>query len=166
MLSFAFEKYRENCPDLCLTIENKYNLSKDSKNYKKRILVRSFSRLETVQAYKEANLFLFPSNIECSPIVLFECMASKTPFLTSDVGNSKEIIKWSNGGLLLPSKINEDGFCKVDIRKSAKMLEELFSNPQKRSIMGESGFKVWLKKYSWEKIAIQYENLYEELIEN
>ncbi len=69
----------------------------------KKLIVKSLNREETVAAYKEADLFLFPSSIECSPIVLFECMASKTPFLTTDVGNAKEIIEWSGGGILLPT---------------------------------------------------------------
>ncbi len=69
----------------------------------KKLLIKSLSRDETIMAYKEADLFLFPSNLECSPIVLFECMASKTPFITTDVGNAQEIIKWSDGGILLPT---------------------------------------------------------------
>jgi glycosyltransferase involved in cell wall biosynthesis len=56
-------------------------------------MITSLSRIETLAAYHQADLFLFPSNIECSPLVLFESIASKTPFLTTDVGNAKEIIE-------------------------------------------------------------------------
>ena len=66
-------------------------------------------RVLTVNAFKQANLFLFPSLIECSPIVLFEAMASSTPFLVSDVGNSKEIVKWTGGGELLPTTVDRYG---------------------------------------------------------
>jgi len=66
----------------------------------KRILVSELPRAETVAAYQAADIFLFPSNLECSPIVLFECMASHTPFLTADVGNAVEIIGWSGSGIL------------------------------------------------------------------
>ncbi len=163
-LSLIFLKYQVNCPDLCLTIEKKNNKSISSKKYNKSIMIRLLNRPETVQAYIEADLFLFPSNIECSPIVLFECMASKTPFLTGDVGNAVEIIKWSNAGLLLPSKKNEDGYCRVDIKKSVTMFEDLCNNPQRRRKMGNNGFIVWKNKYTWEKIAIQYEKLYTDLI--
>ena len=76
---------------------NKHNESTLFKNKNMRILILNIDREETVAFYQTADLFLFPSNIECSPIVLFEAMASKTPFLVTDVGNSKEIISWSEG---------------------------------------------------------------------
>ena len=65
--------------------------------------------METIAAYK-AGYVLFSSNIECSPLVLFECMASKPLFLTTDVGNSAEIVKWSHAGLLLPTVKDANGF--------------------------------------------------------
>jgi glycosyltransferase involved in cell wall biosynthesis len=46
----------------------------------KKVLITQLSRAETVAAYKEADLFLFPSRMECSPIVLFESMASQRSF--------------------------------------------------------------------------------------
>lgn len=133
----------------------------------KKLIIKSLKRRETVAAYKAADLFLFPSNIECSPIVLFECMASRTPFLTSDVGNAKEIIKWSQGGILLPSlKIEKGGNCSVDIEKSVKILEDIYGNEIKRQEMRERGFDAWKEKFSWEKIAKNYESLYWDLVNN
>lgn len=131
----------------------------------KNIIIKELSRQRTVAAYKAANLFLFPSNIECSPIVLFECMASKTPFLVSDVGNSEEIISWSKSGLLLPTKKNKNGYglSYADIKKSAKILENLYRNEKLMVEMRKNGFDMWKEKYSWEKITKQYEKLYKEL---
>lgn len=132
---------------------------------KKKILVNELSRKETVAAYKSADLFLFPSNIECSPIVLFECMASRTPFLTSDVGNSVEIITWSNSGIILPTKkdITGYGLSRVRVVESAKILADLVIDHEMRKKMAESGFKIWIEEYSWEKIALKYENLYNKI---
>ncbi|KKP95276.1 MAG: Glycosyl transferase group 1 [Candidatus Moranbacteria bacterium GW2011_GWD2_36_12] len=134
---------------------------------KKKILVKELSREETVAAYKSADLFLFPSNIECSPIVLFECMASKTPFLTSDVGNSREIAEWSKSGILLPTDRGKDSMVlsRVDIEKSSEMLISLAFDREKRQKMSEVGFIVWKEKYSWEKITRQYEKMYKNLLE-
>ncbi len=98
-------------------------------NGNKKYIITDLTREETVAAYKSANLFLFPSNIECSPIVLFECMASHLPFLTTDVGNSKEIIEWSNGGEILPTNIGKDGYSRADIEPSAKKLDETLGKP-------------------------------------
>ena len=92
-----------SCIKICKKQELTLNKSKRYRVEKKQLLVQQLNREETVLAFLTANLFLFPSNIECSPIVLFEAMASKTPFLATDVGNIKEIIGWSNGGLLLPT---------------------------------------------------------------
>lgn len=130
----------------------------------KRLIVTPLSREETIVAYRTADLFLFPSNIECSPIVLFEAMASKTPFLTSDVGNSAEIVKWSGGsGIVLPTDKDKQGFVRVRILGSVKILEEIYHNPIQRSKMAAAGFRAWKRRFTWEKIAEQYEKLYFEL---
>lgn len=130
----------------------------------KKLTVVSLSRKETVAAYKAADLFLFPSQIECSPLVLFECMASKTPFLTTDVGNAKEIIEWSGGGKILPTIKKDTGTCQADIDPSVEMFEDLYHHPKKRTLMRESGFRTWQERYTWERIAKDYESLYESLM--
>ena len=129
---------------------------------KRKIFINEMNRIETVSAYKAADLFLFPSNIECSPIVLFECMASKTPFLTSDVGNSVELIDWSNSGILLPTDKGQHnrGLSRVDVKKSSEMLNALANDKQKREKMADAGFNIWKEKYSWEKISLEYEKVY------
>ncbi|MFH1005825.1 MAG: glycosyltransferase family 4 protein [Bacteroidota bacterium] len=135
------------------------NLSKQ-----KKIIITYISRKETVEAYKAADLFLFPSNIECSPIVLFECMASKTPFLTTDVGNAKEIIELSQGGMLLPTKIDGNGYSHAKIPESVKMLNELYLNSVMRKQLMENGYKTWKEKFTWEIISEKYLTLYQNIL--
>ena len=130
----------------------------------KHLLIRSLTRDQTVALYKTSNLFVFPSNIECSPIVLFECMASKTPFLTTDVGNAGEIVQRSHAGELLPTIIDDRGYSHADIEQSVKLLEKLYHDPKICAMMQESGFKTWQEQFSWEKIAKQYEDVYLELL--
>jgi L-malate glycosyltransferase len=131
---------------------------------KKRTIITQLSRAETVAAYKEADLFLFPSQIECSPIVLFEAMASETPFLSADVGNAKEIVEWSHGGEILPTFIDQEGFSCVDISASAKALNKLYKQTEKRKQLAKQGFESWKTKFSWEIITKQYETLYQNLL--
>ena len=100
------------CTLNCNLAEKIHLFNPFSKVSDKNIMIISLSREETVAAYHDADLFLFPSNIECSPLVLFEAMASKTPFLTTDVGNAKEIIEWTNGGELLPTLKYPNGYVK------------------------------------------------------
>jgi L-malate glycosyltransferase len=129
----------------------------------KRIIFTYVDREHTVDAYREADLFLFPSNIECSPIVLFECAAAKLPFIATDVGNSAEISKWTGGGLIVPTKKDDQGFSHADISQATKMLNDLYSNEKLREEMASRAFESWQKHYSWEIIAKRYEELYKEL---
>jgi glycosyltransferase involved in cell wall biosynthesis len=176
------------CSHYCQKQSKKLNQSKKFKKQNKKIIIKHLNRQQTVAAYKEADIFLFPSNIECSPVVLFECMATGLPFLTTEAGNAREIIKWSNGGILLPTKKNipldnflvskikkiikkiikrvdnDYHFCKAEIKQSAQILEKLYYNQEKRKKLGKSGYQAWLKNFTWEKISKDYEDLYKELL--
>lgn len=129
----------------------------------KRMVITSLSREETVMAFKDADLFLFPSNMECSPIVLFECMAAKTPFLTTDVGNAKEIIKWSAGGQVLPTYIDALGFSHALLLEGAALLAQMVQDQDSRFQMAAKGFAAWQESFRWDNIARQYEQLYQEI---
>jgi L-malate glycosyltransferase len=142
----------------------KYNIRQKLAN--KRLILADLSRAETLAAYQEADLFLFPSNVECSPLVLFEAMASKTPFLTSACGNAQEIIDLSNGGILLPTDLDEQQHSHVDIKSSAAILADIHSDNTKRQELGTNGFKAWQKNFTWELIAKKYETLFKSLLDN
>ena len=90
-------------------------------------------------------------------------MASKTPFLSTDVGNAHEIVGWSDSGIILPTNIvNGLGYARIN--QSAKLLSHLAEDTARRQKMAESGFKAWQDKFTWEKIAGKYEELYETLL--
>jgi glycosyltransferase involved in cell wall biosynthesis len=128
------------------------------------LVVVELSRKKTIAAYMVADLFLFPSNIECSPLVLFECMASKTPFLATDVGNVKEIIAWSNSGRLLPTLKLNNGLRIADVEKSVDFLEEFFSDKEDLQLKSFTGFEAFTNNYSWDIISKNYETLYKSCI--
>lgn len=157
ILKFILSKLRSEMLPLYLIrfLQNK-------KIYQENIKLVSLSRSEVVAAFQQADLFLFPSHLECSPLVLFECMASKTPFLVTDVGNAKEIIKWSGSGVLLPTIMSakEQGYCRPKIKESAKILSTLSFDKVLRKKMSDLGFHAWLDNFTWEHIADQYEELY------
>lgn len=129
----------------------------------KKIIFDSFSRDFTVAAYKQSNLFLFPSNIECSPIVLFECAAAGLPFLSSEVGNAAEIADWTGGGMLIKTELDENGFSHADVLDAVSKLNQLYTNEALRQKMSENSFENWKRKFSWEVITRQYESLYNSL---
>ncbi len=152
------------CARRCLLSKSVFNASLKRFRDKKQLIITPLSRLETINAYNQSDVFLFPSNIECSPIVLFEAMASKLPFLSTDVGNAKEIIRWSNAGMLLPTLKNKNGYSFADINKSAPLLETIYNNSKKRKIMAKNGYNAWKKRFTWDKIAKQYEQVYQNII--
>jgi len=151
------------CRRSCYKKWARFALSPANWRARKRLLIRSLSRAETIAAYHVADLFLFPSNVECSPLVLFECLASRTPFLTTDVGNAQEIIAWSGGGRLLPTRKDGDGLSHADIAGSARLVERTASDPAGRAAMAEAGHTAWLARFTWEKITEDYERLYRSL---
>ena len=152
------------CARRCFLTKHIFNASPKRLEDKKQLVIISLSRQEIINAYRQADLFLFPSNIECSPIVLFECMAAKLPFVTTDVGNAKEIIKWSGSGMLLPTTKDKNGRSMALRDKSTVLLETIYNNPKKRKTMAENGYNAWKKRFTWDKIAKQYEQVYQNII--
>lgn len=128
---------------------------------RKRVLLLDPPRQDVVSAYNAADLFVFGSEIECSPIVLFEAMASKTAFVTTACGNAQEIVDWSHGGLIIPTTQKPDGHCTGDVRAASQMIEDLIKNRDERDHLAESGHKVWKERFTWEKITTEYERIYE-----
>ena len=127
---------------------------------KKRVLLLDLPRQEVISAYHAADMFLFASRVEASPIVLFESMASKTPFITVACGNAAEIVEWSKGGVVVPSVINKQGYVEVEPKILALEIEKLINDRENRLIMAENGYHAFQSKYNWENISLQYEALY------
>lgn len=154
----------KKCPHICRSIMEKYNNSVEAKRNNKKIIVTTLTRGETVELFKAADLFIFPSNIECSPIVLFEAMAAGLPFLVSDVGNSPEVLKWSSySGAILPTVKNSKGFSHVDVNKSIKVVGEWLEKDNLESV-GEVSRAQWEKYFTWEKISESYFEIYQKII--
>ncbi len=129
----------------------------------KKLIILEPNRKRTLEAFADADIFLFPSNIECSPLVLFEAVASGTPFLSSKVGNSEEIAQWTGGGLILPTHVDDNGFSHIKTEESASMLDDLIKNENLRNQLSQVGRKNWMEKFTWEKISEAYISLYNQL---
>ncbi|NDC36600.1 MAG: hypothetical protein EBZ48_00955 [Proteobacteria bacterium] len=132
----------------------------------RQVLGLSLSREDTVSAFLDADALLFPSKIECSPLVLFEAAASMTPFLVTDVGNSREIISWTGGGQLLPGMrlLDQERSVQVDIKGGTRCFDTLMNNQPRRKQMAVSAKQVWSHYFTWSRIADQYETLYATLL--
>jgi L-malate glycosyltransferase len=128
---------------------------------RKRVLVLDPPRADVVAAMQAADLFVFGSNVECSPIVLFEAMAARTPFVTVGCGNAEEIIQWSSGGVLVPSRVDTSGMVRGEVADMARGIEELIRDPGRRQRLAQAGYRAWRQRFSWETVAGMYEELYQ-----
>ena len=144
----------------CLNDCQKQELNLKRNSGKKHLLVKKLTRKDTIKAFYAADLFLFPSNIECSPVVLFEANAAGLPFFVTDVGNSKEITQWTNGGVVLPTTISKEGLSYAKINESAEIIDHYLNKRSELVEMGLKGKKNWSEKFTWEGITSEYEKLY------
>lgn len=131
----------------------------------KLALVTDLSRNDLTQAFMAADLFVFASNIEYSPLVLFESAAAGTPFLTVDVGNALEIASWTGAGIACPSSVDAKGYTRVDEGVLAQMMERLMSQQELLGRLGEAGRRSWHEKFTWAKVTDLYEQLFSRLLE-
>lgn len=113
--------------------------------------LHGISREDVVSAFQEADVFLFGSKIECSPLVMPESLAAKTPFITTDVGNVRENSP--------PVQIV------TGVQEMAKVMNRLLDGEAERERLGEEGFELWQEKYTWEKIINQYEDVCKKLLQ-
>ena len=130
----------------------------------KIVLVTDLPREELTQAYLTADLFVFASNIEYSPLVLFEAAAAGTPFLSVNVGNAAEIAEWTGAGVMCSSEIDNKGYTHVDKMELAKSMTTLMEQKELLENLGAAGRRNWRERFTWEKVADQYEHLFYQLL--
>lgn len=130
----------------------------------KHIHFLELDRARTVDAMRQADLFLFPSRVECSPIVLFETLAAGVPFLATEAGNTAEIVRWTNGGWTLPGTRDARGWTHADIAKGALQLSRSLAEEATLRRAGEAGHRAWQERFTWQIIAEDYLRQYKRLV--
>jgi L-malate glycosyltransferase len=112
---------------------------------------------------KCADIFVFLSNIEASPLVLFEAAAAGVPFVATAAGNSAEIAKWTGGGIIVKTHGQPNGRVKADLKNSIWQITRLALNKRRRQKLGQTGHRSWQAKFTWAKLTKDYLMLYEDL---
>lgn len=138
------------------------SINREDKN--KKVLVTNFARPELIQAYMASDLFVFASNIEYSPLVLFESAAAGLPFLSVDVGNAQEIASWTLSGELCISERDAKGYTRVDTNVLAEKMAQMMGRGAELKKMGGRGKASWSNNFTWLKISEQYEKIFEGLV--
>jgi len=131
---------------------------------KKIVMVDGSKRDEVRDLLKSADLFVFLSNIEASPLVLFEAAAAGVPFVASAAGNSAEIAKWTGGGVIVKSFDRPNGRVKVSSLDAFWKVNRLARNEDRRRQLGRAGREAWMKRFTWQKLSSDYLKLYERLL--
>jgi len=131
---------------------------------RKRVLLLDPPRADVVTAYQAADLFVFGSNVECSPLVLFEAMASQTPFVTVACGNAEEIVRWGQGGMVVPTYKLRNGRVTAAVATFARSIEQLVMNRAECERLSISGYTTWKEQFTWDTIAMRYEQIYWKLV--
>jgi glycosyltransferase involved in cell wall biosynthesis len=123
------------------------------------LLTTDFDRLELVQAYMAADLFVFASNIEYSPLVLYETVAAGTPFLSVPVGNAEEIAAWTGAGIICPAEKDERGYTRASPAVLAAQIANVIEDPARLSVLGKAGQDAWKERFTWAAITKRYETI-------
>ncbi len=131
---------------------------------KRVVMVDGADHIQVHKMLRCADLFVFLSNIEASPLVLFEACAAGVPFLATAAGNSAEIARWTGGGQIVKTIPLPNGRVTADHRNAVWQAAKLAHSPKKRHELGAKGRAAWLEHYTWDKLATRYIKLYESLL--
>jgi glycosyltransferase involved in cell wall biosynthesis len=103
-----------------------------------------------VAGFKDADVFVLGSEIECDPTVIYEAMAAGLPFVSTDCGSVRD---------------REEYGVVVDRPESlGKAINALLDDPERRNQLGEKGREAWRSSFTWDSIVDRYEDLFEDLI--
>ena len=106
-------------------------------------------------AFREARVFVLPSEYEAFGLVLLEAMAQGTPVVASRVGGIPEFVEDGSAGRLVPPG---------DAERLAEALLALWDDPETRSRMGEFGRTRIVPRYSWDEVARRLRTLFAEIV--
>lgn len=106
-------------------------------------------REDVLAAYQDADLFVFGSRVECSPLVVIESMAAGTPFISTPVGNVPEL----PGGVIVS-----------DAGEMAAAMDRLARRGDEWRELSAAGRSAWRQHHTWDQVVDQYERLYRTVV--
>lgn len=133
-------------------------LTRKAKGVRKRIKVVNLDRPSLVSLFKTANLFVFASHVEYSPLVIVEAMASGTPFLSTDVGNCKEIALATKAGRVIEGS---NAMQSVTLQAElSRQIEHMLGDCSMLRAMSRAGrAAVFQEGLTWAKIVKLYQRI-------
>ena len=155
----AFHMLTENLPDARLVIGGHGPCGPELERQAARLgvgdRVHFAGYLEDVPGFlRGVDVAAMSSDYEGSPLFALECMAHRTPLVSTDVGNIGEILADGQGVQLVP---------RGDAGALAHELEELLRDPAKRRAQADFAAKR-LKPHELASVIRDFAELYEELV--
>lgn len=117
---------------------------------------------ELASLYQTSDLYVHPAifddkgDTEGLGVVLIEALAHKLPVVASGVGGIVDVIKHEKTGLLVPEK---------EPTQLAQAILRVLEDSELARELGENGFRHVETFFDWERITLQVEGLYRELVQ-
>lgn len=121
-------------------------------------------RLDIIEIYQMADLYVFPSYQEGLPMALLEAMACGLPVVCSDIRGSRDLMKknedvneggtweWSDGGIMVKKADDVDAYVTA--------IKTFLQNPKKLNECGKNNMKK-AEDYSIQRVEAQMKIVYE-----
>jgi glycosyltransferase involved in cell wall biosynthesis len=106
-------------------------------------------RPDVVSAVQEADLLLVTSHREAAPLILLECMAAGTPWISLSLGAVADCA----GGVVVDS-----------LAEMERVAAELLSRPDEARKLATAGRAAVVGNHAWPKIAAQHTALYASIL--
>ena len=107
------------------------------------------SREEMPEIYRDAVIFVLPSESEGMSIALLEAMAAGLPVVHTRTGGAEELVREGTNGYTIDW---------ADVEGLSRVLARLVADPSARARMGSESRKI-ASRFSWREIAEQYRSL-------
>jgi glycosyltransferase involved in cell wall biosynthesis len=100
--------------------------------------------------YRDADVFVLPSEREGMPLVLLEALAAGLPIVATDIPGNRDVVVHGRTGLLIPPG---------DPARLRQALLEVTSDAQRYQRMSEAA-RACAARYSWTSVGAEFERLY------
>jgi len=114
---------------------------------------------ETLAKLKKADVFVFPSLMECGGAAVLEAMASGLPVIAANWGGPADYLDPSCGILITP--LNKEQF----VEDLAKAMETLGKDSSAREKMGTAGYQRVQEEFNWNKKIEKIIHFYQEVLQ-
>lgn len=110
---------------------------------------------ELIQAYHACDVFVLPSRHEPFGIVVLEAWSAKRPVIVNHAGGLRTLVRDGENGLFIQP--GADGTKEALTERLIQVLQD----PGLRRRLAENGWNEATRRYDWNRVSVELENLYQ-----